>query len=210
VLTVWGRPNSINVQKVLWTLAELEVPYAHITAGGDAGGLDTPEFRSLNPHGWVPVIEDRGDVVWESNAIVRFLWAEYGVPRSPRAVAEQDRWMDWSLAALQPAVMGLFWGYYRTPAAQRDDARNQGLIADCRTYFETLEAWLSGRDYLCGEDLSMADIPAGALLYRYFEMGLDPPRSPSVSAWYGKLAKRPGYRTHIMKPFPELYGRLAF
>ncbi len=210
MLTVWGRRNSINVQKVLWTLAELAVPYEHVNAGGSAGGLDSPEFRRLNPHGLVPVIEDRDTVVWESNAIIRFLWAEYGASRGPRAVAEQDRWMDWALSTLQPVVLGLFWGYFRTPANQRDETRNARLMEDCRIHFETLEAWLTGRDYLCGEAFSMADIPAGALLYRYFEMGFDPPRTPLAWAWYGRLAERPGYRAHVMKSFAELFGRLAF
>ena len=119
LIRVWGRLNSINVQKVMWTLDELDLAYEHIPAGGDFGLLGTPEFRAMNPHGLAPTIDDDGTIVWESNAIVRYLAAEYGDgglwPSAPRVRALADRWMDWTATALQPHVMGHFWGWWRTP-----------------------------------------------------------------------------------------------
>src|ERR1022692_3707910 len=133
MITLWGRRNSINVQKVLWTLDEIGLAYEHIDAGGDAGGLDDPAFRAMNPHGRVPVLMDGETAVWESNAIVRYLCAAYapGVlcAEAPLERAGADAWMDWTLATLQPAIMGLFWGFYRTPAAQRDAVRNREYAA---------------------------------------------------------------------------------
>src|SRR5436305_1023582 len=106
MLTVWGRLNSFNVQKVLWLVGELALPFEHVSAGGAVGGLDTPEFREMNPHGRVPVIRDGDVVVWESHAIMRYLAARYGQGRfwsddpADRSIA--DRWMDWAQATLQP------------------------------------------------------------------------------------------------------------
>ena len=75
MLTIWGRTTSFNVQKVMWALAELGVPHKRIDAGWKFGGLDTPEFKAMSPHGLVPVIKDGDLVMWESNAIVRYLAA---------------------------------------------------------------------------------------------------------------------------------------
>ncbi len=78
MLKLWGRNNSVNVQKAIWCLEELKVPYERFDAGMQYGVVDTPEFRKMNPNGLVPVIEDGATVLWESNAIVRYLAAKYG------------------------------------------------------------------------------------------------------------------------------------
>ena len=123
LIRVWGRLSSANVQKVMWALDELDLAYEHIPAGGDFGLLDTPDFRAMNPHGWVPVIDDDGTIVWESGAILRYLAAEYGDgglwPSTPRARAAADQWMEWATTTLQPHVNNHFWGWWRTPEAGR-------------------------------------------------------------------------------------------
>jgi glutathione S-transferase len=91
MLKVWGRRSSFNLQKVMWLVGELGLPHEHIPAGGDFGLNDTPEFLAMNPHGRVPVIDDDGTVVWESQTILRYLAAKYGarsvlVGRSGRTV----------------------------------------------------------------------------------------------------------------------------
>ena len=94
MLTIWGRRNAFNVQKVLWLAGELDLPHGHVPAGGDFGGLDDPAFRAMNPHGRVPVIDDGGTVVWESHAILRYLAARDGRlwPAGPAARSQADRW----------------------------------------------------------------------------------------------------------------------
>ncbi len=214
MITLWGRRNSINVQKVLWTLDELGLAFDHIDAGGDAGGLDDPAFRALNPHGRVPVLRDGETAIWESNTIVRYLCAAYAPDRfcptapAPRAAAEA--WMDWGLATLQPAIMGLFWGFYRTPAAQRDAERNRQFAAQAAAAMVTLDAWLAERRFVAGAGFSMADFPVGTLMHRYFGMEISRPPTPHVDAWRGRLAERAAYRLNVMQPFDELFGRLAY
>ncbi len=80
MLKIWGRRNSFNVQKVMWLISELGIVHQHISAGGKFGGLNTPEFLSMNPHGRVPCILDKETAVWESHAILRYLAARYGQP----------------------------------------------------------------------------------------------------------------------------------
>jgi glutathione S-transferase len=215
MLKVWGRRSSFNVQKVLWLVEELALGYEHIDAGGKFGGLDAPEFLAMNPHGKVPVIEDDGIVVWESHAILRYLAARHGGtqwwPEDPAERSLADRWMDWSATTLQPDfLMGVFWGFYRTPGAQRDLPAIQAKVAACASHFQLLDRMLGEHRYLLGDALTLADIPAGTVLYRYFGLDIDRPAVPNVDAWFHRLQAKPAYRAHVMIPFEELRGRLAY
>lgn len=214
-ITIWGRRSSFNVQKVLWLAEELGLAYEHIPAGGSFGLLETEAFRAMNPHGKVPVLRDGDVVVWESHAILRYLAARYGGPawwpQAPGARAAADGWMDWAQTSLQPDfLMGVFWGWYRTPAAERDMTAVARSLAHCAGHMRLLDARLAERPFLLGEALSLADIPAGTALYRYFELEIERPALPHVQAWYERLQARPGYRNGVMVPFGELKGRLAF
>lgn len=214
-LKVWGRRSSFNVQKVLWLVGELGLPHQHIPAGGDHGGLDDPQFRAMNPHGRVPVIDDNGVVVWESHTILRYLAAHYGGPAwwpsAPVDRAQADGWMDWAQTALQPAFLtGVFWGWYRTPEAQRDPKAIEAALAACARHFQLLDTILADRPFLGGYALGLPDIPAGTHLYRYYELEIDRPKTPNVEAWYARLRDRPAYREHVMIPFDEMKGRLAY
>lgn len=213
-LTVWGRRNAFNVQKVLWLVDELALAHDHIDAGGSFGGLDTPEFLALNPNGRVPVIQDGDTVIWESHSIIRYLAARHGAgtfwPEDPAERSHADRWTDWTLATLQPAFLGLFWTYYRTP----EDQRNWTAIREAQDRttqaFLLLDRHLADRPYLAGTRITIADIPAGTALFRYFELDLDRPALPNVEAWYQRLGDRAAFRDNIKVPFDELKGRLSF
>ena len=214
MLKVWGRRNSFNVQKVMWLVGELGLEHEHINAGGSFGGLDSPAFRAMNPHGRIPVIDDGGTVVWESHSIVRYLSAKYGRGSfwadDPGERSMADRWMDWSLATLQRDFMDLFWGFYRTPEAQRDLKRIKQIVDQCADHFRLLDRHLAAHRFLTGENLTMADIPPGTSLYRYFELEIERPAVPHVAAWYERLREREPYRQHVMIPFEDLKGRLAY
>src|SRR5215472_13587943 len=206
MLKIWGRKNSINVQKVMWAVGELGLPHERIDAGGPFGGLDTDEFRAMNPNARIPVIDDSGTIIWESHAIVRYLAARYGVgtlwPTDPAIRSLSDRWMDWTLADLQPAFIGgVFWNFYRTPEAQRNWPLIRQGIARSAILFGLLDKHLADKSFIAGETVSIGDIAAGAQCYRYFELEIDRPQIPNVEAWYERLAARPAYREHVMVPF---------
>src|SRR6516162_890475 len=197
MLKVWGRRSSFNVQKVLWLVGERGLAHAHVPAGGDFGRLDEPSFRALNPHGRVPVIEDGDLAVWESHAILRYLAARYDRSglwsADPAERARVDSWMDWSQSTLQPDfLMGVFWGYYRTPDSQRDWPAIHKSLARCADHFRRLDEVLAARPFLAGERFSLADIPAGTSLYRYFELDIERPTVANVTAWYQRLRERLG------------------
>jgi glutathione S-transferase len=162
----------------------------------------------------VPVLKDGEAAIWESHAIVRYLCATYApgtlCPVEPSERAKAEAWMDWTIATLDPAIMGYFWGFYRTPEGQRDAARNRLLAAESARAIRRLDAWLAERSFLAGDAFSMADVPAGTLMYRYFEMEIERPPAPAVEAWRARLAGRAPYATHVMRPFGELFGRLAY
>jgi glutathione S-transferase len=212
MLRIWGRANSINVQKVMWTVGELAIPHERIDAGGKFGGLDTDEFRAMNPNSRVPVIDDNGAIVWESHSIVRYLAAKYGDgslwPSDAAQRSLADRWMDWTLADLQPAFIGgVFWNFYRTPEPQRNWPLIRQGIARSAIHFKLLDRHLADKPFVGGDQLTIGDIAAGAQLYRYFELEIDRPVIPSVEAWYARLSARPAYRDHVMVPFEDLRGR---
>lgn len=119
MLKIWGRANSINVQKVLWCCDELSLEYERIDAGGPFGRTQNPDYLAMNPNGLIPTISDDGFTLWESNAIVRYLAAKHGVgglcPEDLRERADADRWMDWQLGTLWVALRPVFIGLVRTP-----------------------------------------------------------------------------------------------
>ena len=104
----------------------------------------------------------------------------------------------------------MFWGYYRTPEARRNWSAINRNLARCAAYFRLLDGMLATRPFLLGDELSLADIPAGTSLYRYFELDIERPELPNVSAWYRRLQARPGYCEHLMLPFAELHGKLDY
>ena len=119
MLKIWGRLTSVNVQKVVWCADELGLEYERVEAGGKYGVVNTPDYRAMNPNGLVPVINDGGYVLWESNAIVRYLAGRHGAgtlcPADARTRADADRWMDWQAVSLNPAIGPAFFQLVRTP-----------------------------------------------------------------------------------------------
>jgi len=215
MLKIWGRKNSINVQKVMWVVGELGIAHERVDAGGSFGGLNEPAFVAMNPMKRVPVIDDGGTIIWESHAIIRYLCAQYGKGRlwSEDAVqrSASDIWMEWTQTSLQPRfINGVFWAFYRTPEEQRDWPAIRQNIQITADLLRILDRHLAGRSFVGGDALTIGDIPPGAQLYRYFQLEIERPSMPNVEAWYERLCSRPAHREHVMVPFDELRGRLTY
>lgn len=204
MLKVWGRTNSINVQKVMWTLGELGRAHERVDVGGAFGGLETAAFAALNPNRLIPVLEDGDTVVWESNAIVRYLAARYGSgglwPADPSARAAADRWMDWQLTTLQPAISPVFWGLVRTPPERRDMGAIEAAAARTADAMAILDAALGSRRFVAGDGLTMGDIPVGCVAWRYHQLDIPRPPLRHLERWFGELQTRDAYRRHVMLP----------
>jgi len=204
MLKLWGRINSINVQKVLWALAELNVPYERTDAGLQFGVVNEPFYRRMNPNGRVPTIEDDGFVLWESNAIVRYLSAKHGAgtlwPQDLRQRADADRWMDWTTSTVAPALTPVFWGLIRTPPEKRNMASIEAEAEKVGQAFQALEQSLEGRDHVAGKSFTMGDIPLGAFVHRWYALAVKRPKLPRVEAYYERLQERAPYKKHVMLP----------
>jgi len=204
MLKLWGRINSINVQKVLWALAELNVPYERTDAGLQFGVVNEPFYRRMNPNGRVPTIEDDGFVLWESNAIVRYLSAKHGAgtlwPNDLRQRADADRWMDWTTSTVAPALTPVFWGLIRTPPEKRNMASIEAEAEKVGQAFQALEQSLEGRDHVAGKSFTMGDIPLGTFVHRWYALAVKRPKLPRVEAYYERLQERAPYKKHVMLP----------
>jgi glutathione S-transferase len=203
-LRIWGRSNSINVQKVLWCCGELGVPYERIDLGGVFGGNREPGYLRLNPNGLVPTISDGGFVLWESNAIVRYLAARHGMgtlcPEDLSRRADADRWMDWQMGTLWANLRPAFIGLVRTPPQNRDRASIEAAISKTADNLAILDSHLASRKYVAGSTFTIADIPLGATAYRWFSVDIERPPMRNLEAWYERLCSRAPYRANVMLP----------
>lgn len=194
-MIVWGRPSSVNVQKVLWALTEQDRAFETRVVGGKYGGTDTAEFAAMSPVPRVPVLQDGALTLWESHAILRYVSG--GV--SPLA----DQWMEYATSTLQPAFLRLFYEVVRTaPQARTLDA--DALVAGFLATVPPLEWQLQKTQWLGGDRFGMADIAAGTLMYRACD--LCDPLSPHVARWYARLQDRAAYRDIVMTSYAELRG----
>ncbi|WP_415844806.1 glutathione S-transferase family protein [Stutzerimonas zhaodongensis] len=204
MLKLWGRNNSTNVKKPLWCLEELKVPYTRIDAGGAFGIVGEPEFVAKNPNKLVPCLEDGELVLWESNAIVRYLAARYGEGSlwntDPAQRAEADKWMDWATSTLAAPFRPVFWNVVRTAPEQRDMAAVQTGLAECSKLLTIVDQTLAEQPYLSGESLGMGDIPLGCFAYAWFEMPIERPDLPHLRDWYDRLRQRPAYQAAVLTP----------
>ena len=197
-LRIWGRLTSINVKKVVWTAQELGLDFQRTEAGGVHGIVKTPEYLRLNANALVPVIEDDGYVLWESNVIVRYLCAKHSMgqmyPTDLQQRFDAERWMDWQQTTVNPASRPGFWQLIRTPA----DQRNAKAIADSNVAVEllmtTLDAHLAERRFMLGEHFSMADIPLGCEVHRWFGLPQLREQRPHLERWFAELRDRPTSR----------------
>jgi len=202
VLKIWGFTASSNVQKVMWAADEMGVPWERVDIGGRAGGNRKPDYLALNPNGLVPTIEDDGLVLWESNTILRYLASKHGklAPKDPAKRADIERWMDWQLSLLVPAMAPLFRGWTRTPPAERDPAALEKHRQAAVPHWTVLDQQLAGRQWVGGGEFTIGDIPPGVWIHRWYLMPIERPDLPHLRAWYERLLARPAYRKHVALP----------
>ena len=204
MLVIWGRNNSVNVQKALWCCEEMSVPYKRFDAGGTFGVVNTPEYRKLNPNSLVPTIDDEGFVLWESNAIVRYLATRHGhdglAPADPHTRALADQWMDWQVSLFWPTIRALFMGLVRTPEADRDHKAIENSRVKTAEILGILDSHLASRAFLAGDALTMGDIPMGCSIWRWMALPIERPKLPNVERWFGALTHRPAFKKIVMLP----------
>jgi len=204
MLKLWGRANSTNVKKALWCLEELDLAYTRIDAGGAFGVVSDADYIAKNPNRLVPCLEDDALVLWESNAIVRYLAARYGESTlwsvDPIERAQADKWMDWVTSSLAAPFRTVFWNMVRTAPDQRDLSAVKVAIEECSSLLAVADQVLAKQPYLSGASLGMGDIPLGCFAYAWFEMPIERPDLPHLRSWYERLLQRPAYQAAVVTP----------
>lgn len=206
MLQILGRHTSGNVMLPMWVCDELSIPYEQTDIGGPYGGNDRPEYRARNPNGLVPTIVDGDFVLWESNAIVRYLCAKHSMgtlcPTDPQQRALAEQWMDWKLSSIVPMITPIFIGYVRTKPEDRDMRAIERSIKWGIQLWSLLDRHLANCPYLLGDNFTMADIPFGPQLHRWLLLVKENerPAMPNLQSWYQRFTQRPVFVRHCMNP----------
>ena len=210
IIHLWGRISSLNVRKAVWAAQELGIDFQRTDAGGAFGITSTPEYQRKNPNALVPLLEDGDFVLWESNAIVRYLCARYGksqglYPDDLHARFNAERWMDWQQTTFNRAGGQAFVQLVRTAPEARNAELVRQSVAATDPLLSLLDVHLKKQAYLGGDAFGMADIPLGCEMHRWWGMrsalfeACGAPRRelqayPHVQRWYGQLLQRPATR----------------
>lgn len=215
MIRVWGRRSSSNVQKVLWTLGELDLPFTRECVGGSFGGNRDPDFLQMNPNGLVPVIQDGDVTMFESNAIIRYLAWRYRAgllrPDEPRLLAATEQWMEWQHHHIAFNVSVIFMNQVRLPPEKRNAAAVEQARKALDEALAIADKHLAQHDWFAGEQFTYGDIVMGVFLWRYLGMGNSLANAPHVEEWFDAIKNREAFRAHVRLPVarsPEDWTRI--
>ncbi len=202
MLKIWGRNTSSNVQKVIWALGEMKVPFDRLDVGGAFGKTKEASYLAMNPNSLVPTLEEEdGYTLWESNSIIRYLAAKHASralePADLKTRASAQKWMDWQLSVMAPAITPVFWQLIRTPADKRDAGAVAAGKEKTVAAAKIMDAQLGRTAYLAGAEFSYGDIPVGIMIYRYVQLIPERPATPNLDRWYAAISSRPAFKEQV-------------
>jgi glutathione S-transferase len=189
-----GRQTSGNVQKVIFCLEELAVPYAREDFGRQFGNTTTEAYRKLNPNAKVPTLIDGDLVIWESHSILRYLAAVHGPALTGASAAERsmvERWMDWLLGALNTPYVAVFKDARKAPQERSADFAAQS--ADLLVQLAILDGHIAGREWFALDRLTLADIALGPIVKRCLEFPIERPPCKELARWQSAIDGRPAF-----------------
>jgi len=199
MLKILGKASSINVRKVLWTCTEIDLPFELSEYGsGAAHAVDTPEFLALNPNGMVPVIQDEGVTLWESNTICRYLAMRHQrfdlLPQDAMPRAQVEKWMDWQATELNNAWRYAFMATVRHSANHKDPDAIAHSVREWNRHMAMLDQQLQHTQaFVNGEQFSLADIVLGLSLNRWRSAPIAHAHLPALETYFERLSMRPGF-----------------
>lgn len=205
MLTVYGRANSMNVQKVMWLAAELDLAVRRVDIGGAFGGNDQPEYLAMNPNGLIPTLTDDDFTLWESQAILRYLGSCYDAdhdwwPADLKRQALANQWLDWYLTSIHAPATVIFIGLIRQRPEQRDNEKISRAIRTVTDRWILFDQYLANTLYVAGDHPTLGDMPLAISAYRWYSMGIERPELLHLADWYTRLSARPAFQQHVMLP----------
>ena len=207
MLRILGRANSFNVRKVLWICDELGIPFEREDWGRGYTPTSDPAFLKINPVGLIPAVIDGDVVLRESNAIVRYLASKHGpdeiYPRDLAHRAHVEQWMDWANYETSISLRGAFLGgVLNEPPWNNPWFIEQGRVQITKEVGQLEEHLTAAGPFMCGDTFTLADIPIGLVVNRWFNLKFERPHYAAVSAYYDRLGERPAYRRHVRNGLP--------
>ncbi|MEO0343183.1 MAG: glutathione S-transferase family protein [Pseudomonadota bacterium] len=209
MLELFGRASSSNVQIVHWALEEFGIAFQRHDLGENFGGLDTPEFRAMNPNGTIPVIKDGDLVLFESAAIIRYLAENYGPktgwPKNRKDHARIDMWAEWAKQGPSNRfTFPVFWRVVRTPLKDQDAFEIRRAVDRFESDLPVADAQLAQYDWIAGDYMTHGDFVLGHILYRYFTIDIERRAFPNLFAYYKRLTRMQSYQKTVMIDFSDL------
>lgn len=204
-LKVYGRKSSCNVQKVTWLCSELNIDYETLDYGGRFGGTKDEHFKSLNPNSTVPLIDDDGFYLYESNAIIKYLSRKYKflILKDEKIIAKRDQWMDWAGFTLAAPCATVTLNMFLLPENKRDPSKVLKAKEQVFLLLNILNNQLIYNNYILGNEFSLADIPAGCWYNRCKKFNFDFSKFDGINQWFLKLQKREAYKSNVISaPLP--------
>jgi glutathione S-transferase len=201
MLQLLGKSSSINVRKVLWTCAEMNLAHEQEPWGSGFRSTDTAEFLALNPNATVPVIRDDGFVLWESNTICRYLATKHGrsdlLPVAATDRARVEQWMDWQATELNNAWRYAFMALVRLSPNHTDAQATAASVRHWNHHMTLLDHQLRKTGaFVTGPVFTLADIVLGLSVNRWLMTPMQRPPLAAVAAYDERLRERPGYLAH--------------
>ena len=204
MIQLYGRRNSINVQKVSWALCELNIEFKWHDEHGKFGTVNVENYEKLNPQLIVPTLDHNGTIINQSNSIVRYLYRKYtDVYEISKAedIAIAEQWMEFQATDLQLNMTPIFWGLVRNPPEDRDQDLIDKNIILLNKKFEIFDNFLSDREFILNNNFAMSDIIMGVATYRYNSLPIERPNLVNLQNWYKKISNRNCFKKNILGTF---------
>jgi glutathione S-transferase len=195
MIKLLGRQTSGNVQKVIFLLEELGVPYERLDYGRQFGNTQTDEYRAMNPNAKVPTLLDGDLVIWESHTILRYLAAGHGPELAGASAADKtqvERWMDWLLASLNTPYVAVFKDSKKDEAERAPDYEAQ--CADMVAQLKILDAHLAKSPFLALGRFTLADCALAPIVARCLGFPVERPAFANLDRWLAAVSERPAFQ----------------
>ena len=204
-IKIYGRLSSANVQKINWFCDYANISVINFNYGGVHGKTQTIEFKKMNPNSRVPVLDDNNLILYESNAILRYLSKKFNilVEENNEIIAKIDQWIDWGSFTFASPCSLLTAHKLSLPEDQRDKLIVKKAKKDILSLLEIIDNQLGKENFIVSEKFSLADIPLGVWCHRCVNLKISFNNFPNVNNWYIKLNKMDSFqKTVLSAPLP--------